>query len=332
MWNQALGSVGLPSASGYQVLSGLTNPVFSQVFTKRDYAETIHGQITDQSVVPSELKSSGDLAVLQRSPTGEVFEYHKNQPLEVSSLNNEAFTFRVDKAWYWNLKLDSVDYKQIKDIGKWLKAFQDDAMQRLGLTIDQRILHDMAVAAHACNRGAKAGIRSGAYHMGVSGEPFLLNKDTFLRLLMLGSAVLDEQNAPMMGRFVVMPSTAKVVALSHPVLANAFMSGEAKSSLMTGRVPNLLDMSIYFTQSAPQYQDPQLGTITNYVIFGLKQATGYVTQLTKTEIIDKDPRSFSMYWRGLQLAGWGVIRPEYLAVAYVEVNLSNVGMATGVCM
>jgi hypothetical protein len=52
---------------------------------------------------------------------------------------------------------------------------------------------------------------------------------------------------------------------------------------------------------------------------GMKRATGFVNQLTKTQVIDQDPNSFAAYWRGLQLTGWGVIQPELLAVAYVKV-------------
>jgi hypothetical protein len=327
MWNQAYQSHGIPAASGYQVLAGLTQPFFSTAFIARDYAESIHGQITDQSVVPKELRTSGDLAVLQRSPTGEIFEYHKNQPLEVSSFNNESFTFRVDHAYYWNLKLDTIDAKQIANIGQWIKAFQDDGLQKLSQRVDVAILHEMFTMAHPCNKGAKAGVRSRAYNLGTAGAPFVLNPSNFIRLIAFAQAVLSEQNAPNTNRFMVFPIMAQVIGYSHPLLANAMMSGLSRSTLLTGMVPDLLQFKLYFTVNTPTYTDPVLGTQTYAIVFGVKSATGFVNQLTKTEIIDKDPRSFSQYWRGLQLMGWGVFRPEYLGAAYVSVNLDDAAMA-----
>jgi hypothetical protein len=327
MWNNHLQSHGMQAASGYQVLAGLTHPYFSQTFIARDYAESIHGQITDQSVVPRELRTSGDLAVLQRSPTGEIFEYHKNQPLEVSSLNNESFTFRVDHAYYWNLKLDTIDAKQIANIGMWIKAFQDDGLQKLSQRVDTSILHEMFVMAHACNKGNRAGVRSHAYKLGVVGEPYILNPANFLRLIAFANAVLGEQNAPQNGRFMVFPIVAQVIGFSSPVLANAMMSGMTRSTLLTGMVPDLMSFKLYFTVNTPTYTDPQTGAQCYAIIFGVKSATGFVNQLTQTEVIDKDPRSFSKYWRGLQLMGWGVLRPEYLGAAYVSVNLDDAVMA-----
>lgn len=327
MWNQAYQSHGTPAASGYQVLAGLTKPFFSETFIARDYAESIHGQITDQSVVPKELRTSGDLAVFQRAPTGEIWEYHKNQPLEVSAFNNESFTFRVDHAYYWNLKLDAIDAKQISNIGMWIKAFQDDGLQKLSQRVDVAILHEMFTYAHACNKGAKAGVRSRMYNLGTAGSPFILNPANFIRMIAFANAVLAEQQAPMNGRFMVLPIVAQVIGFSHPLLANAMMSGLSRSTLLTGMVPDLMQFKLYFTVNTPTYTDPVTQAQCYAVVFGVKSATGFVNQLTQTEIIDKDPRSFSKYWRGLQLMGWGVIRPEHLGAVYVSVNIDDAAMA-----
>ena len=62
--------------------------------------------------------------------------------------------------------------------------------------------------------------------------------------------------------------------------------------------------------------DPVTGEQTFTILAGRKSATGFVMQLTEQDVIDKDPRSFSKYWRGLNLYGFKVIRPEDLAVMY----------------
>lgn len=320
--NSTINTVGVPSASGYPVYSGLINPIYSTVFVKRLYAESISGQITDQSVVPSELRQSGDLAIMRRAPRGELHKYSKNQALEVSKFNSETITFKVDKAWYWNLKLDEIDYVQIPKMAEWLKAFQDDSLEQLAAQIDHDLIQDMVVAAAACNKGAKAGVRSHSHNLGVTGAPLGLTASGAINPLTVTAvmrAVLGEQNVPKTGLFCVWPQVAEPLFMANSVLASAYQSGLGKSTLVTGEVVNVQGMKQYFSANTPVYTDPVTNQTTYPVVMGVRSATGFVNQLTKTQIIDQDPRAFSHYWRGLQLSGWGVIRPELLAVAYVTI-------------
>lgn len=320
--NSTINTVGVPSASGYPVYSGLIHPIYSKMFVKRLYAESISGQITDQSVVPSELRQSGDLAIMRRAPRGELHKYHKNQSLEVSKFNSETITFKVDKAWYWNLKLDEIDYVQVQEIGMWIKAFQDDSLQQLAAQIDHDIIQDMVIAAASCNKGAKAGVRSHSHNLGASGSPLALTANGTINPLTLTAvmrAVLGEQNIPKTGLFAVWPQVVEPLFLATPILANAYQSGLGKSTLISGEVTQVMGIKHFFTPNTPVYTDPVTGETTYPVVMGVKSATGFVNQLTKTQIIDQDPRAFSRYWRGLQLSGWGVIRPELLAVAYVTI-------------
>jgi hypothetical protein len=323
--NNVVGSVGLPSASGYNVVAqALESPIYSKVFIKRLNAESISGLITDQNVVPSELRTSGDLAIMRREPRGEIFRYTKNQHLEVSQITSTSLTFKVDKAWYWNVKFDEVDVTQMGDIKQWLKMFQDNSLQQLAMQIDHDILQDMVIQAAPCNKGAKAGVRSHAYNLGATGAPLELTSNGPVNPLTLAvtlQAVLSEQNAPQRDSFIVWPQMVKPLFLSTNTLANVYQSGLGRSSLISGEVSDVLGVKHYFTPNMPTYHDPVLPGVTTYpVIFGIKSATGFVNQLTKTKYIENDPRSFANYWRGLQLSGWGVIRPELLAVAYVTVR------------
>lgn len=320
--NSTINTVGVPSASGYPVYSGLIHPIYSKMFVKRLYAESISGQITDQSVVPSELRQSGDLAIMRRAPRGELHRYSKNQALEVSKFNSETITFKVDKAWYWNLKLDELDYVQVQEIGQWIKLFQDDSLQQLAAQIDHDVIQDMVVHASAANKGARAGVRSHSNNLGVVGTPLALSAYGVINPLTLTAvlrAVLGEQNVSKVGLFCVWPQVVEPLFMATPIMANAYQSGLGRSTLITGEVSQIMGVKHYFTANTPVYTDPLTGETTYPVVMGVKSATGFVNQLTKTQIIDQDPRAFSRYWRGLQLSGWGVIRPELLAVAYVTI-------------
>lgn len=322
--NSTIQTVGVPSSSGYPVYSALTNIVYAQQFVARFYAETITGFITDTGVVPAELKAGGDLAILYRAPVGELKTYTKNQALEVSSLNVASITFKVDKAFYWNFKLDLVDKTQVgAKLASWLKEFQDNSMHQLAALVEHGIIQDMVQHAHGCNKGSTAGIRSRSYNLGRVGAPLPLAATTAINPLVLTAvlnAVLTEQNIPQGKRFVVWPSMAQPLFLASPLLANAYQSGLNQSALISGEVSMIQRAQHFFSTNTPTYNDTVAGVTAYPVVMGTKDATGFINQLSQTEIIDKDPQSFSHYWRGLQTFGWGVIRPEALAVAYVSIS------------
>lgn len=316
-------SVGVASSSGYSVYSGLNNPIYARLFQTRMYAETLHGRVTSQSVVPAELRNHGDLAVFRRPPRGQVFKYNKNQDLDVSHFNGSTFSFKVDKAWYTNLKLDEVDLKQIPEIMQWIKAFQTDSLEQLGSEIDHDIMQTMVTQAHQCNKGNAAGARTHSHRLGQMGSPLQLTASGAINPLTLAAvmdAVIGEQNVRGMGKFMIWPTMVQPLILANEVMRDACASGLSKSSLLTGEVAPFGGKMHYFSANIPTYIDPVTNQVTYPVILGLKSATGYVQQLSRNEVITQDPRSFSQYFRSLFIAGWGVVEPCELVIAYVTVT------------
>jgi hypothetical protein len=322
--NQNIGTHGVAASSGYQVLSGLTNPVFVEIFQERFTADSIVGMITDSSVFPSELRTSGDLAIIPKAPRGEIFSYTKNQVLQASHLNSGSITLKIDKAWYWNLKIDDVDAKQIKNIGKWIVAFQENSMRDHAMIQENLILAEMADSAHICNKGARAGARSHSYDLGQAGAPLDLTSSGAknpLTLTAVIKAVLGEQFVPAGKMFIVWPLVVEPLFAATPILASAYMSGEARSTLLTGSIPKVMGFDHFFSAASPSYTDTSAGNPLCYaVVFGAKTATGYVMQMNESQIIKENASHFGQFWRGLLIAGWGVIRPEALGVAYVKVT------------
>ena len=112
----------LPAASGYtQLVSALTQPAYAAGFLKRFHMMTISGSITSQDIVPKEIRQKGDEVVFRRAPEAEIFDYQKNQELEVSHLYTSTITMNVNRAKYSNLKLDAIDRKQIDGLPALLK-------------------------------------------------------------------------------------------------------------------------------------------------------------------------------------------------------------------
>lgn len=311
----------LTAASGYQQYNALNTPVYAKGFIKRFYADSIIGSITSQDIFPADLRQCGDQVVFKREPVGEIFEYVKNQDLSVSSLNSETVTMIIGRAKYTNLKLDRVDEKRTCDIKTFVQKFMDNSVQQLREKIDHEFLTEVPLKASPYNKGLRAGLRTGQYNLGQAGRPVVLTKDNFLTRLTFLQAVLDEQNLPSSERYLVLPYVAKTVLQANGLLNDASASGLSKAILLSQQWIDLAGFKVYFSNNMPQYTDPTTGQKTYLLLAGIKQAAGFITQLTQTEIIDQDPRSFSKYWRSLNIYDFGVFQPEMLAVMYATFEI-----------
>lgn len=313
----------LPASSGYRLYAALKNPLFAQRLITRYYPTTISGNITTSDVIDPRIKQQGDTVIFRRTPVAELFEYQKNQDLEVSQLNTEPDQMVIDRAFYFNVKLDRVDEKQIPDVRNWVSEFIDDALEKQAQKIDSILFREMPWQVHCQNKGAHAGATDGSINLGTAGSPVSLTKANILEFIQMMAVVLDQANVPANGRFLVLPTYARLLLAGNEVLSNACASGLSKSAqLMAGsQWPNEIGgFRLYFSNVMPRYYDQVAAKQTYIILAGLKDATGFVTQLSDQEVIDKDPRSFSKYWRGLNLWGFKVMRPEALAAAYVTID------------
>jgi len=311
----------LPSASGYQVYNALNTPIYAQAFLARFYSDSIAGVITSQDILPAELKRCGDQVTFRVAPVGEIFDYVNNQDLEVSTLSTETKTMVVKRGKYWNLKLSYVDESRICNIKDYVNEFMEHSTLILRQQIDREILTEVPLEADPYNKGMKAGIKSGAYNLGQLGNPVALNKDNILTKLSHLSTVLDEQNVPEKGRFVVLPTMAKTLFYGNALLNDASRMGTGKAILLSQQFMEVAGFKIYFTNNMPMYFDPKVNKQTFLILAGFKDATGFITQLTKQEVIDKDPRSFDKYWRALTIYDFAVLTPEKLAVLYASIDI-----------
>lgn len=309
----------LQSSSGNILYSVLNSPVYAQGFLQRFYADSIAGSITTSDVF-GDIRNCGDQVIFRRSPLAEIFDYQRGQDLEHSELNTDTVTLVVKRAKYWNLVLDYVDEKQICDIMKYVNAFKENAAIQLRQIIDREILTEVPLKADPFNKGIRAGKRTGAYNLGQLGAPVQLNSTNIIRMLTYLGAVLDEQNLPSSGRYVVLPSIARTLFANNALLNNAGQSGLNKAIVISMDFIDLAGFKIYFSNDMPQYRD-STGQITYMILAGFKDATGFITQLTKQDVIEKEARSFNKYWRALTIYDFDVLMPEKLAVMYASIDI-----------
>lgn len=310
----------LPAASGFRQLAAITHPIFAEKLIQRFSAQSVTGNITHSDIIPAKLKSCGNQVVFTLPPEARVFSYQKNQVLEHDELNLKRVTMTVNRALYWNLVLDRVDEKQICDLQTWVNEYQKRATLNISLKIDREILTELPSVADPFNKGSCAGRITGAYDLGKTGSPVVLNGANILTKIMQCAQVLDEANIPPSDRFIVLPSVAKAAFMNNQILANAYASGMSKSILIDGSVPDVLGFTIYFSNNFPVYTDQNRPTYA--VLFGSKKATGFITQIADMQKIDQDPQSFSRYIRYLNVYDFMVLNPELLGVLYATFEVA----------
>lgn len=309
---------GLLAASGYRPYDYLSSPIFVDKFLADYYPESLVTKLTT-SVVEGTSVRYGQEYVFKKSPKAEWFSLRKNQQMEASELTIDTVTMNIGRASGFLLKVDDLDRMSIDGFNDYVTAWRNDAKQKLAQMLDRNIINAMAHGAAACNKGNAAGVKFGNYQLGITGSPLTVNKDNILNVLMYLGIILDEQNAPKQGRFVVLPPEAKIALMTHPLFMSQCSSG-SKPLVLADSVPSIAGFDLYFPATMPSYNDPS-GKIAYPIIAGVKEATYFALGMQDFKAGVEDAKSWGVYWKGRAVYDWKVIRPEFLAVAYATVQI-----------
>ena len=217
----------------------------------------------------------------------------------------------IDKGFYWAFIVDHVDKYQadVPLMDNWSR----DASEQLKISLDTDVLAWMAPLAHASNKGATAGRKSAAFNMGVTGTPVLSTPTNILDSIVDMGTVLDEQNCPEDGRFIVMPPLF-IGMIKKSDIKDASLTGDGSSVLRNGRVGMIDRFTLYSSNLLGTASD---GGTCYLMPFGHKMATTFATQITETENL-KAESTFGDLIRGLLVYGRQVVKSETLGQFYAR--------------
>ena len=215
----------------------------------------------------------------------------------------------IDKAKYWAFIADDIDEKQ-SDI-MFVDDWTEDASEQLKIKIDTGILTDIPADAATANQGVSAGALSSSYDLGSVAVPLGITKTNILDVIVDMGSVLDEQDVPENGRYLVLPPTI-IGLIKQSDLKDASLAGDGTSILRNGRVGMIDRFTIYLSNLLSTFTAGS-DTVTN-VIFGQRHALTFASQLIKNENLRAE-RTFGELFRGLQVYGFKVVKPEALGHA-----------------
>ncbi len=298
-------------ASGYPQHSGTMIPeVWSGKLLVKFYDATVFGDIANTDY-EGEIKNQGDTVHIRTTPTLTIRDHVKGQKLNYETPTPALVDLLIDKGKYWAFISDDVDKKQ-SDYN-YMEDWTRDASEQMKITIDTGILGDIYSDAHASNKGATAGVKSASFNLGVTGTPIQLTKANVIDYIADMGAVLDEQSVPENGRYVVLPPWACNL-IKKSDLKDASLAGDGTSIMRNGRVGMIDRFTLYMSNLLTTTVDGA-NTVTN-MIFGQKTALTFASQLIESEGPMRSPDFFGDLYRGLQVYGYKVIKPEALGHFY----------------
>src|SRR6185295_6831216 len=150
--------------------------------------------------------------------------------------------FSIDYAKYFALALDDVMEKQ-SDINL-LSDWSADAAEQMKISIDTHVLSTIAAGISPDNKGTTAGKISDSINLGTTGAPVVLTPLNILNYIVDLGTVLDEQNIPETGRWLVLPPWAAGL-IKKSDLRNASISGDGVTLLRNGRLGMIDRFTIY---------------------------------------------------------------------------------------
>jgi hypothetical protein len=265
----------------------------------------------------------GDTITINNIPSISINDYQIGQNLNYQVPVPNKVDLTIDKAKYFGVNVSDVLEYQAKpnaDVDVHRRRLQADA-----ITIDREVLLAQYNNGAAANKGATAGVLSGAINLGTDAAPVDLSAatDTILTLIIGLATVLDEQNVPDTDRFLVIDPATRLRLMKSP-LQQAYLTGDDKSILRNGKIGTIDRFTVYLSNLLPSAAagiaiggGAQGGALKRRVLIaGHSSALTFAAQITKTENLP-NPNDFGTLVRGLNVYGHKMIKPEAWAMALV---------------
>jgi hypothetical protein len=264
-----------------------------------------------------EISNQGDKVNIRQKPSLTINDYEADGTISIERPSSTIVELLIDKGKYFAAIVDDVMETQsdLNMLGMW----SDDASEQMKIKIDEDVLVGIAAGVAAENKGATAGVISGDINLGVALTPLLLTArnptagqvepiDAILRL----GQVLDEQNIPEQGRWLVVPAWFAAM-IKRSELRDASLTGDGMTMLRNGRLGMIDRFTLYASNLLPV---DGTDDATN-IYAGHSHGLTFASQLTKMETLRAES-TFGTIMRGLQVYGYKVTDGTALATLYAK--------------
>lgn len=241
-----------------------------------------------------EIRKSGNTVKIASIGDVTVDDYTKDSDIaDPEVLTDEEQTLLIDNAKYFNFYVDSVDRAQ-QNVN-----VLDEAMRRSAWSLREKADAFLAATMEA---GVSAGNK-----IGTTTTPKVPTKaDAYEYLVDLG-VLLDEANAPIDGRFVIVPAWFHGLLLKDERFVKAG-TRRSDTAIANGEVGEAAGFTILKSNNVPNTTGAKYKIIAGHSI-----ATAYVEQIVDVQTYKPEKR-FGDAVKGLHVYGARVVRPTALAM------------------
>lgn len=307
-------SIGVARSSGqtdYTVgsQSKFIPELYSGKLVEKFYKSTVFGEIASTDY-EGEIVGFGNNVIIRTVPDVTVSDYTIGGGLSNEYPTSTAVNLTIDQAKSFAVALNTVDSRQ-SDIDM-ANVFADDGSIKLKIAADAEMLETIPAQVSADNSGRAAGVDSDI-DLGDSTTPFGISSSTVLDFITDCGTVLDEQDVPDEGRWLVVPPWF-TNRIKKSDLKIASLAGDNTSILRNGKVGMIDRFMIYQSRNLLRQTSPGPAT---YVMFGHSAGLTFASQIVELRMID-NPNDFGYLIQGLMVFGFEVIEPKYVGTAVVR--------------
>lgn len=239
-----------------------------------------------------EIRAYGDTVKINSIGAVTVGDYARNTNLsDPETLTDATRTLVIDRSKFFNFQIDDLD-----------KAQQNPKVMQQAMVEAAYALRN---AADSYVAGLYTGVQAGNT-IGSDGSPKVPTKaDAYEYLVDLGT-VLDENNVPEQGRWVIVPPWYHGLMLKDDRFIHSTAQGDAV--IQNGVIGQAAGFTVLTSNNVPNT------TGTKYKIMaGYSGAISYAEQINEVEGYRPEKR-FADAVKGLHLYGAKLVRPEGIAV------------------
>ena len=295
------------------------------------YQNTMLSEIANTDY-EGELKNQGDTIRIRLAPSININDYEVGSNLSYEVPTPIYQDMQVNKGKYFGVQVNDVlAYQSDMDL---MNMFTEDAAKQLKIAIENEVFFNNFVTEGpaAANEGATAGAISAAYNLGTDTTPVdQSSAANVLNAILRMSSVLDEQNVPEDGRFLIISPYDRHLLMQSNI-AQAYFTGDSSSIVRTGKIGMLDRFTVYVSNLLPRGEAgkalvPALSatstgaTVSNakarrLMVAGTKAANSFAMTVNKTEPL-RNQTDFGDIVRGLAVYGRKVVKPEAMVTAIV---------------
>jgi len=317
-----------------------TNPDYSGVFIPtlwskkllvKLYQNLMLTEITNTDY-QGELKNQGDTVRIRSVPDVTIRPYQMGMNLQYEVPTPVFIDMQIDQGFYFGVKVSDIHEYQ-SDMAL-MDMFTTEAAKQLKIQIENEVFYNSFITQGPAdaNKGATAGAISASYNLGTDITPLDQSSPAnVLTGILQMASVMDEQNVPEDGRWLVITPYDRQLLMRSDIAAS-FFSGDQTSMVRSGKIGTIDRFTVYVSNLLPRADAGKLWVSgldaptdagasadakqRRLMVAGTKHAISFASQIEKTEPM-RDPTDFGDIVRGLTVYGRKVLKPETLVTAIV---------------